>query len=41
MARRFFEATGGAPSSEALQSVLNVIEAKVISMRLSVSSISA
>ncbi|MGO8841875.1 MAG: hypothetical protein ACLQF1_12320 [Methyloceanibacter sp.] len=28
MARRFFEATGGAPSSEALQSALNVIEAK-------------
>ena len=26
--RRFFEATGGAPSSEALQSALNVIEAK-------------
>ncbi len=28
LARRFFEATGGAPSSEALQSALNVIEAK-------------
>ena len=28
LARRFFEATGGAPSSEALQSTLNVIEAK-------------
>ena len=28
LARRFFEATQGAPSSEALQSVLNVIEAK-------------
>jgi hypothetical protein len=28
MARRFFEATGGAPNSEALQSALNVIEAK-------------
>ncbi|MCI0465750.1 MAG: hypothetical protein L0Y57_01910 [Beijerinckiaceae bacterium] len=28
IARRFFEATGGAPSSEALQSALNVIEAK-------------
>jgi hypothetical protein len=28
LARRFFEATEGAPSSEALQSVLNVIEAK-------------
>src|SRR5947208_398581 len=28
LARRFFEETGGAPSSEALQSVLNVIEAK-------------
>src|SRR5262249_25711306 len=28
LARRFFEATHGAPSSEALQSVLNVIEAK-------------
>jgi hypothetical protein len=27
-ARRFFEETGGAPSSEALQSALNVIEAK-------------
>jgi hypothetical protein len=29
LARRYFEATGGAPSSEALQSALNVIEAKV------------
>ena len=28
LARRFFEATDGAPSSEALQSALNVIEAK-------------
>ena len=28
IARRFFEETGGAPSSEALQSALNVIEAK-------------
>ena len=28
MTRRYFEATGGAPSSEALQSALNVIEAK-------------
>ena len=28
LARRFFEQTGGAPSSEALQSALNVIEAK-------------
>jgi hypothetical protein len=28
LARRFFEATGGAPSSEALHSALNVIEAK-------------
>jgi hypothetical protein len=28
LARRFFKATGGAPSSEALQSALNVIEAK-------------
>jgi hypothetical protein len=28
LARRFFDATGGAPSSEALQSALNVIEAK-------------
>jgi hypothetical protein len=28
LARRFFEATHGAPSSEALQSALNVIEAK-------------
>jgi hypothetical protein len=28
MARRFFEATQGAPSSEALQSALNVVEAK-------------
>jgi len=28
LARRFFEATQGAPSSEALQSALNVIEAK-------------
>jgi hypothetical protein len=28
LSRRFFEATGGAPSSEALQSALNVIEAK-------------
>jgi hypothetical protein len=28
LARRFFETTGGAPSSEALQSALNVIEAK-------------
>jgi hypothetical protein len=28
LARRFFEATGGAPSSEALQSAMNVIEAK-------------
>ena len=28
LARRFFEKTGGAPSSEALQSALNVIEAK-------------
>lgn len=28
LARRFFEATGGAPNSEALQSALNVIEAK-------------
>ena len=28
LTRRFFEATGGAPSSEALQSALNVIEAK-------------
>jgi len=28
LARRFYEATGGAPSSEALQSALNVIEAK-------------
>ena len=28
LARRFFEATKGAPSSEALQSALNVIEAK-------------
>jgi hypothetical protein len=28
LARRYFEVTGGAPSSEALQSALNVIEAK-------------
>ena len=28
LARQFFETTGGAPSSEALQSALNVIEAK-------------
>ena len=28
LARQFYEATGGAPSSEALQSALNVIEAK-------------
>jgi hypothetical protein len=28
LVRRFFEATGGAPSSEALQSALNLIEAK-------------
>jgi hypothetical protein len=28
LARRFYEKTGGAPSSEALQSALNVIEAK-------------
>ena len=28
LARQFFEATGGAPSSEALRSALNVIEAK-------------
>ena len=28
LARRFFDATGGAPSSEALRSALNVIEAK-------------
>jgi hypothetical protein len=28
LARQFFEQTGGAPSSEALQSALNVIEAK-------------
>jgi hypothetical protein len=28
LARRFFEETGGAPSSDALQSALNVIEAK-------------
>lgn len=28
LARRFFEETGGAPSSEALQSALNVVEAK-------------
>jgi hypothetical protein len=28
LARRFFEETGGAPNSEALQSALNVIEAK-------------
>ena len=28
LARQFFEATGGAPSSEALQSALNVVEAK-------------
>jgi hypothetical protein len=28
LARRFFEATGGAPGSEALQSALNVIEAR-------------
>jgi hypothetical protein len=28
LARRFFEETGGAPSSQALQSALNVIEAK-------------
>jgi hypothetical protein len=28
LSRRFFEETGGAPSSEALQSALNVIEAK-------------
>ncbi len=28
LARRFFEETGGAPSSEAMQSALNVIEAK-------------
>jgi hypothetical protein len=28
LGRRYFEATGGAPSSEALQSALNVIEAK-------------
>jgi hypothetical protein len=28
LARRYFEANGGAPSSEALQSALNVIEAK-------------
>lgn len=28
LARRFFEETGGAPSSEALQSALNVLEAK-------------
>jgi hypothetical protein len=28
LARRYFEATGGAPSSDALQSALNVIEAK-------------
>jgi hypothetical protein len=28
LARRFYEATGGAPNSESLQSALNVIEAK-------------
>ncbi len=28
LARQFFESTGGAPSSEALQSALNVVEAK-------------
>ena len=28
LARQFYEATGGAPSSEALQSTLNVVEAK-------------
>ena len=28
LARRYFEATGGAPNSEALQSALNVIEAR-------------
>ena len=28
LARQFYEATGGAPSSEALQSALNVVEAK-------------
>ena len=28
LTRRYFEATGGAPSSEALQSALNVVEAK-------------
>jgi hypothetical protein len=28
LARQFFEATGGAPSSEALQSALNVVEAR-------------
>ena len=28
LARRFYEETGGAPNSEALQSALNVIEAK-------------
>jgi hypothetical protein len=28
LVRRFFEATGGAPGSEATQSVMNVIEAK-------------
>jgi hypothetical protein len=31
VARRFYEATQGAPSSEALQSALNVIEAKALS----------
>jgi hypothetical protein len=41
LARRFFEETGGAPSSEALQSALNVIEAKRISMRRNGRSISA
>jgi hypothetical protein len=41
LARRFFEVTGGAPSSEALQSALNVIEAKLISMHQNGKSISA
>jgi hypothetical protein len=30
LARRHFEATGGAPNSEALQSALNVIEARAL-----------
>jgi hypothetical protein len=40
LARRFFEATQGAPSTEALQSALNVIERRPISMLLSASSTS-